>query len=56
MLSDLVVQFHMDSDVDGDILDNDKEGGWPFQNFVEQLILDMFDPGMTSSIAYSINI
>ena len=23
----------------------DGDGGWPFQTFVEQLLVDMFDPG-----------
>ncbi|XP_048324850.2 TATA-binding protein-associated factor BTAF1 isoform X2 [Ziziphus jujuba] len=27
-----------------DNIENDKDGWWPFQSFVEQLILDMFDP------------
>lgn len=31
------------SDEDGVEYDGDKI--WPFQSFVEQLILDMFDPG-----------
>ncbi|KAL3498161.1 hypothetical protein ACH5RR_040893 [Cinchona calisaya] len=29
---------------DEDNFDNDSDGGWPFQSFVEQLLLDMFDP------------
>ncbi|CAL1356659.1 unnamed protein product [Linum trigynum] len=32
----------VDSDEDG--FENDKDGRWPFYGFVEQLILDMFDP------------
>ncbi|KAF5203949.1 Tata-binding protein-associated factor btaf1 [Thalictrum thalictroides] len=30
--------------VSDDAFDYDVDGQWPFQNFVEQLILDMFDP------------
>lgn len=29
---------------DEDILENETDGVWPFQGFVEQLLLDMFDP------------
>ncbi|KAL9678205.1 hypothetical protein QQ045_016044 [Rhodiola kirilowii] len=42
--SSISTKVHTESDIDGDNLDNDKDGGWPFQFFVEQLILDMFDP------------
>uniref|UniRef100_A0A7N0U9X5 TATA-binding protein-associated factor BTAF1 n=1 Tax=Kalanchoe fedtschenkoi TaxID=63787 RepID=A0A7N0U9X5_KALFE len=42
--SSISSKVSIESDIDGDNLDNDKDGGWPFQNFVEQLILDMFDP------------
>ncbi|GFZ00920.1 similar to ROOT GROWTH DEFECTIVE 3 [Actinidia rufa] len=31
--------------LDEDSFEHDGEGGWPFHNFVEQLIIDMFDPG-----------
>ncbi|XP_057511229.1 LOW QUALITY PROTEIN: TATA-binding protein-associated factor BTAF1 [Actinidia eriantha] len=30
--------------LDEDSFEHDGEGGWPFHNFVEQLIIDMFDP------------
>lgn len=30
--------------LDEDSFENDGEGGWPFHNFFEQLIIDMFDP------------
>ncbi|GAA0152941.1 hypothetical protein LIER_11297 [Lithospermum erythrorhizon] len=33
-----------DTASDEDILENETEGVWPFQGFVEQLLLDMFDP------------
>ena len=36
----------MDVNDDEDSLDHDKDGLWPFHSFVEQLLLDMFDPGM----------
>ncbi|XP_027098373.1 TATA-binding protein-associated factor BTAF1 isoform X1 [Coffea arabica] len=29
---------------DDDNFDSDGDGGWPFQSFVEQLLVDMFDP------------
>ncbi|KAL2517391.1 TATA-binding protein-associated factor BTAF1 [Abeliophyllum distichum] len=29
---------------DEDSFENDGDGGWPFQSFVEQLLVDMFDP------------
>lgn len=32
------------SDEEG--FENDGDGGWPFQSFVEQLLVDMFDPGI----------
>ncbi|XP_043695072.1 TATA-binding protein-associated factor BTAF1-like isoform X1 [Telopea speciosissima] len=34
----------MDAPLDEDGFENDGDGRWPFHNFVEQLILDMFDP------------
>lgn len=37
------VQF--DTVTDEDSCDHDDDGRWPFRSFVEQLILDMFDPG-----------
>ncbi|XAR57644.1 Nucleoplasmin ATPase [Bertholletia excelsa] len=33
-----------DSIFDEDSFEHDGDGGWPFHNFVEQLIMDMFDP------------
>lgn len=30
---------------DEDGLEHDGDGQWPFHTFVEQLIIDMFDPG-----------
>ncbi|KAL6533717.1 btaf1 RNA polymerase II, B-TFIID transcription factor-associated, 170kDa [Orobanche hederae] len=33
-----------DTTSDDDNFENDGDGGWPFQNFVEQLLVDMFDP------------
>ncbi|XP_058206166.1 TATA-binding protein-associated factor BTAF1 isoform X3 [Rhododendron vialii] len=30
--------------LDEDSFENDGEGGWPFHNFFEQLIIDLFDP------------
>ncbi|OVA11083.1 SNF2-related [Macleaya cordata] len=33
-----------DAVLDEDSLECDGDGRWPFQNFIEQLILDMFDP------------
>ncbi|KZV19791.1 hypothetical protein F511_18790 [Dorcoceras hygrometricum] len=29
---------------DDDNIENDGDGGWPFQSFVEQLLVDIFDP------------
>ncbi|KAF9615352.1 hypothetical protein IFM89_023003 [Coptis chinensis] len=37
-------KIFMDVVIDDDAFDYDGEGQWPFQNFIEQLILDMFDP------------
>ncbi|GER39803.1 TATA-binding protein-associated factor BTAF1 [Striga asiatica] len=34
----------VDTMSDDESSDNDGDGGWPFQNFVEQLLVDMFDP------------
>ncbi|KAK6131978.1 hypothetical protein DH2020_034285 [Rehmannia glutinosa] len=34
----------IDTISDDDSFENDGDGGWPFQNFVEQLLIDMFDP------------
>ncbi|XP_047337513.1 TATA-binding protein-associated factor BTAF1 [Impatiens glandulifera] len=33
-----------ESNPDEDLIDHDGDGTWPFHNFVEQLIIDMFDP------------
>lgn len=38
-------QMFMDAVLD-DAFDYDGDGRWPFQSFVEQLIVDMFDPSM----------
>lgn len=35
----------MDTNHDDDGFEHDGDGRWPFHTFVEQLILDMFDPG-----------
>lgn len=38
------MQMHLDTVSDEDGLESDGDGCWPFQSFVEQLMLDMFDP------------
>ncbi|CAK9182004.1 unnamed protein product [Ilex paraguariensis] len=38
------MQLLADSSLDEDNFEHDGDGGWPFHSFVEQLILDMFDP------------
>lgn len=38
------LQVVNDAIVDEDNIEPDGDGSWPFQHFVEQLILDMFDP------------
>ena len=43
-LSSLQMQLFSDPILDEDGFEHDGEGGWPFHNFVEQLIIDMFDP------------
>lgn len=35
---------------DDESSENDGDGGWPFRSFVEQLLIDMFDPGKLSLI------
>lgn len=35
----------MDFNHDEENFEHDGDGRWPFHSFVEQLILDMFDPG-----------
>lgn len=35
----------MDVNHDEDGFEHDGDGQWPFSTFVEQLIIDMFDPG-----------
>lgn len=35
----------MDFEHDEENFEHDGVGRWPFHSFVEQLILDMFDPG-----------
>ncbi|XP_028062054.1 TATA-binding protein-associated factor BTAF1-like [Camellia sinensis] len=37
---------------DEDNFEHDGDGGWPFHNFVEQLIVDMFDPGKLLCILF----
>ncbi|RVW77249.1 TATA-binding protein-associated factor BTAF1 [Vitis vinifera] len=37
-------EVFMDPIVDEDNFDHDGDGRWPFHSFVEQLLLDMFDP------------
>lgn len=39
------IQAFVDANHDDDGLDHDGDGQWPFNTFVEQLIIDMFDPG-----------
>lgn len=34
----------MQVDADEDNFEHDGDGRWPFRGFVEQIILDMFDP------------
>ncbi|KAI3468468.1 hypothetical protein Pfo_025131 [Paulownia fortunei] len=34
----------IDTISDDESFENDGDGGWPFQSFVEQLLIDMFDP------------
>ena len=31
-----------------DNFEHDRDGWWPFHSFVEQLLLDIFDPGKPS--------
>lgn len=38
------MQMHLDTVSDEDGLESDADGCWPFQSFVEQLMVDMFDP------------
>lgn len=37
--------MQVDAIADEDGLEHEGDGLWPFRSFVEQLILDMFDPG-----------
>lgn len=39
----------MQVDADEDNFEHDGDGRWRFHSFVEQLILDMFDPGQSFS-------
>lgn len=39
------MQQFTDTVSDEDTFDSDGDGVWPFQSFVEQLLLDMFDTG-----------
>lgn len=41
----LLMQQLTDIISDEESFENDGDGGWPFQTFVEQLLVDMFDPG-----------
>lgn len=45
ILKSLFVQQLTDIISDEESFENDGDGGWPFQTFVEQLLVDMFDPG-----------
>lgn len=40
----------MQVDADEDSFENDGDGRWPFRCFVDQLMLDMFDPGELSLV------
>lgn len=46
----------MDPIVDEDNYDHDGDGRWPFHSFVEQLLLDMFDPGKVFLIPYILSL
>lgn len=39
------MQMFPDSIPDEESSEHEKDGTWPFHNIVEQLILDIFDPG-----------
>lgn len=39
------MQEFLDLDNHEEKVEHDGEGRWPFHSFVEELILDMFDPG-----------
>lgn len=41
----IISGFLQTDSFDEDNLEHDGDGRWPFHSFVEQLILDMFDPG-----------
>lgn len=40
----------MEGNHDEDGFEHDGDGLWPFSTFVEQLIVDMFDPGKLLSL------
>lgn len=42
---ELWMQMFPDSIPDEESFEHEKDGTWPFHNIVEQLILDIFDPG-----------
>lgn len=41
----ILMQQPTDITSDEESFESDGDGGWPFQTFVEQLLVDMFDPG-----------
>lgn len=43
--ANISIQVLSDSITDEDGIEDDGDEVWPFHSFVEQLILDMFDPG-----------
>ena len=44
----------MDANLDEDSHVHDGDARWPFHTFAEQLILDMFDPGILMLLLYFI--
>ena len=46
----------MDPIVDEDNFDHDGDGRWPFHSFVEQLLLDMFDPGKVFLVYFCLSL
>lgn len=40
----ILMQQPTDITSDEESFESDGDGGWPFQTFVEQLLVDMFDP------------
>lgn len=45
LLNLFVMQQLTDTISDEESFENDGDGYWPFQSYVEQLLIDMFDPG-----------